>query len=154
MYCGMVCPPCCEYRDQEKPTVPKKLIDMLVEAMKDERADRAKYKGMMDAARDQKVKRQVQFAYEDEGKHYKMFQQIYQQLTGKPIDIPLPEAKKPDNFLNAVETSIDGELGAVELYRDIRAMLPTRMMRDMLFEIITDEQEHAARFNYLFSLLK
>jgi rubrerythrin len=138
MYFGTSCPPCCEYREQVKPSVPKKLIDMLVEALKDERADRAKYKGMMDATRDPRVKRQIEFAYEDEGKHYKMFQQIYQQLTGKPIEIPLPEAKKPDNLMEAIDSSIDGELAAVELYRDIRAVLPNRMMRDMLYEIITD----------------
>ncbi len=154
MYYGMGCPPCMGYREQVSISAPKKLIDLILEAMKDERTDRAKYKMMMDMARDPKVKRQINFAYEDEGKHYKMFQQILFKLTGKMTEVPVPDVKKPINLLEGVEGSIDGELEAVELYRDILAMLPNKQMRDMLYEIITDEQEHAVRFTYLYSVLK
>lgn len=154
MYYGIGCPPCMGYREQMSMSSPKKLIDMLLEAMKDERADRAKYKMLMDMARDPKIKRQINFAYEDEGKHYKMFQQILFKLSGKMTDIPVPEIKKPANLIEGVESSIDGELEAVELYRDILAMLPNKQMRDMVYEIITDEQEHAVRFTYLYSVLK
>lgn len=154
MYYGMGCPPCVGYREQVSISAPKKLIDLILEAMKDERSDRAKYKIMMDMARDPKVKRQINFAYEDEGKHYKMFQQILFKLTGKMTEIPVPDIKKPINLLEGVESSIDGELEAVELYREILAMLPNKQMRDMLYEIITDEQEHAVRFTYLYSVLK
>lgn len=154
MYNRMGYPPCMEYREQMSVSPPKKLTDMLLEAMKDERADRAKYKIMMDMARDPKVKRQINFPYEDEGKHYKMFQQILFKLTGKMTDVPVPDVKKPPSLIEGVESSIDGELEAVELYRDIHAMLPNKQMRDMLYEIITDEQEHAIRFTYLYSVLK
>lgn len=154
MYYGVGCPPCVGYREQMGISAPKKLIELILEAMKDERADRAKYKVMMDMARDPKVKRQINFAYEDEGKHYTMFQQILFKLTGKMTDVPVPDIKKPVSLLEGVESSIDGELEAVELYRDILAMVPTKQMRDMLYEIITDEQEHAIRFTYLYSVLK
>jgi rubrerythrin len=129
------------------------LAGLLIEAMKDERADRAKYGVMKDMAKDDKIKRQINFAYEDEGKHYRMFQQILYMLTGRMVDIPLPKAEI-DNLKKAVEASIDGELEAVELYRKIQSMLPSIGLRDMLFEIITDEQEHAIRFTYLYSLLE
>lgn len=154
MYYRTDCPPCMGYREPIGATAPKKLIDMILEAMRDELSDRAKYKMLMDMARDPKVKRQINFAYEDEGKHYKMFQQILLRLTGKMTDIPVPEIKKPASLIEGVESSIDGELEAVELYRDILAMLPNKQMRDMLYEIITDEQEHAVRFTYLYSILK
>ncbi|MDF2672078.1 MAG: hypothetical protein K0R09_343 [Clostridiales bacterium] len=154
MYYGVGCPPCVGYREQMSVSAPKKLIDLILEAMKDERSDRAKYKIMMDMARDPKVKRQINFAYEDEGKHYKMFQQILFKLTGKMTEVPVPDVKRPVSLLEGVESSIDGELEAVELYRDILAMLPNKQMRDMLYEIITDEQEHAVRFTYLYSVLK
>lgn len=130
------------------------LLDLMVEAMKDERSDRVKYKKMMDMADDKKMRKQINFAYEDEGKHYKMFQQIYYMLTGQMINIPEPNPPKLGSFLDAIESSINGELGAVELYRKIRSMLPTTQMRDMLYEIITDEQEHATRFVYLYSMEK
>lgn len=154
MYYRVGCPPCVGYREQAGISAPKKLIDLLLEAMKDERADREKYRIMMEMARDPRVRRQINFAFEDEGKHYKMFQQILFKLTGKMTDVPVPEIKRPANLIEGVESSIDGELEAVELYRDILAMLPTKQMRDMLYEIITDEQEHAVRFTYLYSVLK
>lgn len=129
------------------------LISLLVEAMKDERADRAKYGKMMEMTDDKKVKRQIQFAYDDEGKHYKMFQHIYHLLTGQMINVPLPEEKEHHSLVDAIESSIDGELEAVELYRKIKSLLPNRHLRDMLYEIITDEQEHATRFVYLYAML-
>lgn len=129
------------------------LLELLKEAMKDERSDRKKYKMMMEMTKTDKIREQINFAYEDEGKHYKMFQSIYYHLTGQMIDIPTPEVKLKDNFKENIETSINGELEAVELYRKIRAMLPTRQLRDMLYEIITDEQEHATRFVYSFAMV-
>lgn len=142
------------YRDiEDDMNSSKNLIDLIIEAMKDERHDRVKYKMMMDMTKKDKIKEQIRFAYEDEGKHYKMFQYIFYQLTGKQIDIPIPEVEEYDELIDAVETSINGELAAVELYRKIQSMLPNIGLRDMLFEIITDEQEHATRFTYVFSML-
>lgn len=130
------------------------VLDLIKEAMKDERHDRVKYNNMMNMTNDEKIKHQINFAYMDEGKHYKMFQQIYYTLTGKVIDIPIPPVESYNNLKDAVETSINGELEAVELYRKILSLLPNQKLRDMQFEIITDEQEHATRFVYVFSMLK
>jgi rubrerythrin len=143
------------YDDMYRDPMPqrKNLLDLIKEAMTDERHDRIKYKNMMDMAKTEKIRRQIEFAYSDEGKHYKMFQQIYYALTGKMIDIPAPTVETYNKLIDAVETSIDGELGAVELYRKIQSMLPNIKLRDMLFEIITDEQEHATRFVYIHSML-
>lgn len=140
--------------DEKMTSTSNNILDLLIEAMKDERHDRVKYKMMMDMAKTDKEREQIKYAYEDEGKHYKMFQYIYYQLTGDQIDIPTPEVEEYDNLTDAVESSINGELEAVELYRKIQSLLPTIGLRDMLFEIITDEQEHATRFTYLYSMLK
>ncbi|MBB6218616.1 rubrerythrin [Anaerosolibacter carboniphilus] len=130
------------------------VLGLIQEAMKDERHDRVKYGKMLEMTDDKKVQEQIRFAYEDEGKHYTMFQKIYAQLTGQRIEIPVPRAEDYGTLQNAIETSIDGELEAVELYRRIKAMLPTRQMQDDLYEIITDEQEHATRFVYLYAMEK
>jgi rubrerythrin len=108
----------------------------------------------MDMTKSDKIRKQIEFAFNDEGKHYKMFQQIYYTLTGQYIDIPMQEPQKNEKFIELIESSINGELEAVELYRKIRSMLPNTQLRDMLFEIITDEQEHATRFVYLYSMEK
>lgn len=131
-----------------------KLLDMMREAMKGEKHDRLKYKMMMDTAPSREIADQVRFAYEDEAKHYMMFQKIYKDLTGKTAEIPTPQVESYENYIDAVKSSINGELEAVELYRDIRSMLNSKKHRDMLYETITDEQEHATRFVYVFSMLK
>jgi len=53
------------------------LNDMVIEAMKAERHDRVKYQRMMEMTTDPAVIKQTKFAYDDEIKHYGMFQQIY-----------------------------------------------------------------------------
>lgn len=129
------------------------LSSLIVEAMRDEKHDRAKYKMMMDMAKDDKVRKQIEFAYEDEGKHYKMFKQIFCMLTGRSMDVPAPQVEHYNKLIDAVESSIDGELEAVELYRKIKSMLPNTFLRDMMYEIITDEQEHATRFTYIYAIM-
>jgi rubrerythrin len=131
------------------------LNNLLIKAMKDERHDRVKYKKMMEMTDDPMVKKQIKFAYDDEGKHYKMFNQMYEKLTGRHVDIPLPSnIEKYDTLMEAVQSSIEGENDAVDFYREIYALMTNKQMRDKVFEIITDEQEHAARFIYLYAMLK
>lgn len=100
------------------------------------------------------VRKETRFAYVDEGTHYRMFRRIYHELTGEWIDVARPPVILAPTFIGNVKTSIDGELAAVELYRRIYSMLSSKSMRDRLFRIITDEQEHATRFVYVYSILK
>lgn len=131
------------------------LKDMLIEAMKSERHDRVKYQRMMEMTTDPAVIKQIKFAYDDEIKHYGMFQQMYYQLTGKKVDIPIPtNIEKYNTLMEAVKSSIEGESDAVDAYREIYALMSNKQMRDKVFEIITDEQEHFGRFIYLYAMLK
>ena len=131
------------------------LEDKIVEAMKAERHDRVKYQRMMEMTTDPVVIKQIKFAYDDEIKHYGMFQQMYYQLTGKRLDIPIPtNIEKYNTLMETVQSSIEGENEAVDLYRGIYALMTNKQMRDSIFEIITDEREHFGRFIYLYSMLK
>jgi len=131
------------------------LNDKIVMAMKAERHDRVKYQRMMEMTTDPMVIKQIKFAYDDEIKHYGMFQQIYYQLTGEKLDIPIPtNIEKHNTLMEAVQSSIEGESEAVDLYREIYALMTDKGMRDKIFEIITDEQEHFGRYIYLYSMLK
>ena len=134
---------------------PESVLDLIIKAMKAERHDAVKYKRMMEGTNNPEYRKQINFAYEDELKHYNMFRNMYFMLTRKTINIPLPsKIEEYDNLLDAVKSSIEGENEAVDLYRTIYAMLSNRQMRDTVFEIITDEIEHAGRFVYLFSMMK
>ena len=80
---------------------------------------------------------------------------MYYQLTGNKVDFPIPtNIEKYNTLMEAVQSSIEGENEAVDLYRKIFALMVNRQMRDKVFEIITDEQEHFGRFIYLYSMLK
>ena len=81
-----------------------------------------------------------------------MFRQIYKSITG--LDLPPgddEEFVKPASYLDGIKTALFGELAAVEKYREIRRGLPCTMYRDILFNIITDEIKHSAKYNYLFT---
>lgn len=130
------------------------LQNLIEEAIKDEMHDTIKYRRMLDISPSEKIKNQINFPYEDEQKHHKMFLQLYMQLFGKPANIPVPVVENYNTLLEAVESSIDGELAAVELYKKILFALPTNKMKEKLYDIITDEQEHATRFVYVYSMLK
>ena len=134
---------------------PESVLDLIIKSMKAERHDAVKYKRMMEGTKNPEYKKQINFAYEDELKHYNMFRHMYYMLTGKTVNIPLPEKIEGyDSFEDAVKSSIEGENEAVDLYRTLYAMLSNKQMRDTVFEIITDEIEHAGRFIYLFSMIK
>ena len=139
----------------EKTTASDASKDKVIEAMEAERHDRVKYQRMMEMTTDSAVINQIKFAYDDEIKHYGMFQQIYYQITGEKLDIPIPtNIEKYNTLMEAVQSSIEGESKAVDLYREIFALMTDKQMRDKVFEIITDEQEHFGRFVYLYSMLK
>lgn len=138
----------------DRPKNMRRLLELIKEAMHDERHDNRKYRMMQDMTDNKDIKENLRFAMEDEGKHYRMFQDIYEDLTGEEIEVPVPKVDLEPRFIDNIKTSINGELGAVEMYRDIRAMLVSKKHRDMLYEIITDEQEHATRFVWSYAILK
>lgn len=131
----------------------RELLDLIIEAMKDEKHDREKYCRMINMTEDAAIRRQIRFGYEDEGKHYLLFKNLYYQLTGKNTFVATPEVDLAKTLLGNVKTSIDGELAAVEMYHRIYSLLAKRSQRDMVLGIIQDEQEHATRFVYLFAKL-
>jgi len=89
---------------------------------------------------------------EDERKHAQLFRTIYCELTGHV----LPEAssdkvKMPKTCCEGLQEAIFDELQAVEKYRRILYAMQDRRHINMLVEIITDEQKHAQKLNYLYS---
>ncbi len=132
----------------------QQLLNLIKEAMKDERHDYKKYRLMMNMTSSAQIKDQIRFAYADEGVHYKLFRQLYYRLTGKYIDVATPPVVLKKTLIGNVKTSFNGELAAVELYRKIRSMLDSKYNSDVLYRIITDEQEHADRFGYVYTILR
>ncbi|MEN6348308.1 MAG: ferritin-like domain-containing protein [Syntrophomonas sp.] len=132
----------------------QRLLDLILEAMGDEKHDAEKYLRMMGMTSSEQIREQIKFAYDDEGRHYEMFQQLYYDLTGEMKDVPTPPVKMAKTLLGNVKTSINGELAAVEMYGEIYSLLDDKAQRDMVLSIIQDEQEHATRFVYVYAMLR
>lgn len=130
---------------EEYPTVQ----DMLIDAMKDEEHDFKYYSALSDAISDTADSETVKSMAFDEYKHKKLLEEIYYALTEtmpEKIEVeiePISEDLKAE-FTNSLFKELEG----VELYRELMASFENQSIRDLFFEILTDEQAHAAMNNY------
>jgi rubrerythrin len=131
----------------------EKSLEGIKAAVQGEREDELFYDYLISVAPTEDEKKIIASIRDDERGHNKMFRQIYKNFTG--VDLPPGDDEKfmkPISYLDGIKKALFGELGAVERYREIRRGLPSRMYRDMLFNIITDEIKHSAKYNYLYTL--
>jgi rubrerythrin len=129
-------------------------LELIRKAVAGEREDELFYDWLLAEAPTQEEKEIIAGIRDDERKHRRMFKEMYRVLTGHPA----PEAasgetfEKPATYRAGIRKALFGELSAVERYRNIRAGLPNRYFRDMVFEILTDELKHAQKYNYILTL--
>ena len=128
-------------------------LALVKDAVTGEREDELFYDYLISEAPSQEEKEIIISIRNDEQKHNRMFRRIYQDFTGQTIVAPGNVTfEKPTSYVDGIRRALFGELGAVERYRNIRAGLPNRYYRDMVFEILTDEQKHASKYNYILTL--
>ena len=123
---------------------------MLNDAINDENRDFMYYQALSEAMPDSVDGEIVKSMSLDEYKHKRIFEEIYTALTGEQPTISVVETETDFSDIPAVLVNrLFDELESVEMYRDIMSAFEDNAIRDMLFEIITDEQSHADIFNYL-----
>lgn len=93
----------------------------------------------------------VDHARNDEISHEKIFRKLYYRLTGSHWTTKL-DPYKFNTYREGVETAFRRELEAAEKYRDMYLNTKIPKVRDILFKVMTDEMEHAQRFNFIFAL--
>jgi rubrerythrin len=125
-------------------------LALIKQAVEGERTDELFYDYLISLAPTEEEKKIIRSIRNDEIKHNKMFREIYKAFTGQTITPPKEvEFEKPKSYIGGIRKALFGELSAMEKYRDIRAGLPNRYYRDMVFEILTDELKHADKYNYI-----
>lgn len=130
------------------------LLDMIKESLKDEATDAEYYGNLLNktpSTEDKEIIRQIRM---DELKHYKLFNDIYRKLTGEYLNIPADNKKISNNLAEEFEKNIFSELEGAEFYRKLLFAFLDLEIRDILFEIITDEQAHSQKMNYLYCKYK
>ncbi len=142
-----------EYGKVYDPKALERSLSLIQKAVQGERADELFYEYLIGLAPSKEEKNIIASIRDDERKHFKMFKKIYRDFTGRDITLTNEDLfQKPKSYVEGIKKALFGELRAIEMYREIRAGLPTKIYRDMLFEIITDEIKHSAKYNYLFTL--
>lgn len=137
-----------DYDDQEE--FQNYILDMILEAIEQENEDARYYEKLSTMVKDENDRENLRRIHLEDTKHFNMLSELYTNLTGREpifeydeieIDDPLSE-----EFLDGAEEKLEN----VELYRNIMMAFLDISVRDMIFEIITDEQKHAQKLNQLY----
>lgn len=127
-------------------------LQLIREAVAGEREDQLFYEYLISVAPTNEEKLIIATIRDDEKRHNRLFRKIYKDLTGQEVPPANDEEfQKPKSYKDGLVKALFGELAAVEKYRVIRQGLPNRYYRDILFNIITDEMKHSAKYNYLYT---
>lgn len=146
-------------QESVRPITNKYVLEMIEEAIEDEREDAEEYKKFAEKFQDKEDKDIIRNIYMDELKHEKMMKDIYYQLTGEKYQdndssTQSAEAAAYENMSGELSKRIMAELDGAEFYRKLYYTFLTLEIRDILFEIMTDELIHAQKLNYLYSKYK
>lgn len=139
------------YRSVSTPQVSKEVLDLIKDSVASEREDELFYDYLLSVATSQEDKKIIESIRNDEMHHNQLLRKIYLELTG----IALPkaaDANEPEintTYIQGLENALMGELSAVEKYRKILADMTDKQRYSMVFEILTDELKHAAKYNFL-----
>lgn len=126
-------------------------LRLIEEAVMEESSDVKFYEAMMKLC-GKEEKEIFEGILADEKKHAQLFRVIYCEITGQVLpNAPDEKITLPKSCCEGLQEAIFHELRAVEKYRRILYAMQNRRHINMLVEIITDEQKHADKLNYLFS---
>lgn len=125
--------------------------EQLIKAMKGEAEARLYYQKLMKMAPNEQEADIISNFFKDETKHFSKFRMLYIMLTGTEPELPPLTAPTFKTYLEGIELAILDELAAYDYYRDIYLGSYNLRVRDIFFEALTDENEHAAHLNYLFT---
>ncbi len=127
------------------------LIEEVHRASRGELEAAAFYEQLAAMAPNEWERSQIMHALEDERTHFRLLSALYGRLTGTPL-APTPVQVQVPDYRTALRQALDDELEAAEMYRQMRASVMERSLRDMFFRLQTDEMEHASRFAALIGI--
>ncbi|MGZ9586563.1 ferritin-like domain-containing protein [Paenibacillus marinisediminis] len=128
-------------------------LEGIYHAVQGEKHDELFYDDLINMAPTKEQKDIIASIRNDERGHNRMFREMYTELTGRHIPASTDVSyTKPASYNEGLVTALFGELSAVENYRKIWSGLPAGIYKDTVLGIIMDEQKHASKYNYLFTL--
>lgn len=124
-----------------------------LEAFMDDEATAVKFytELLRDAKEEDLGERAVDFikhARDDEETHIRLFSDLYRSLTGGTYE-PRAKEVRYASLREGVAMALADELEAAEEYRTVYLRETDRRVRNIFFETMTDEMEHATRFSFV-----
>ncbi|MDD2377207.1 MAG: ferritin-like domain-containing protein [Clostridia bacterium] len=131
--------------------VSKEVLESIKKSVASEKEDERFYDYLIAISTSKKDKEIIESIRIDERNHNQMFRKIYLELTGiaLPKSVESVETELNLTYIQGLEQALMGELSAVEKYRKILAEMTDKQRYNMVFEILTDELKHAAKYNFL-----
>ncbi|MGG1554420.1 ferritin-like domain-containing protein [Paenibacillus ferrarius] len=131
----------------------QKSLQLIASAVQDERNDELFYEELIKLAPTAEQKAMITSIRDDERSHNAMYRSMYRDLTGHEVQgISDEKYQHIRTYKEGLQRALQGELGAVEKYRNIQFGLPYGIYKDTVGGIILDELKHASKYNYLFTL--
>ena len=119
------------------------LAKMLATAMAAEKTSVRCYEIMLGATMDIEEKELLTAIRREERRHYYLFEGMYEQSAGKPLQIGKAPVSMPKNFCDMLKTAICDKLEAVEFYEELFDVLECPRDKEWLAIILADEKDHA-----------
>ena len=129
----------------------QKILEILQSAWEGERENEERIHRLMSLAKDPLDKETLRMIYMDEHKHIKYFGDIYQKQSGYviPKNIRVTQRSICWDLCSEFEKMIHKYTDNVEFYRRIYFVFSDQQIRDILFEIITDEINIAIKMTHM-----
>ncbi len=126
------------------------VLEMIKNAMKDEKKAQKFYRYMMDKSQCESDKEMFREIRNDEKKHYRLLQEIYRDLTCECYCVGDVDVKRPKGFCRAMKAAICDEMQAISDYENLAYYLCDMRHREIICSIIGDERCHAQKIAALY----
>jgi len=131
----------------------EKLIEMIDQALKDEKAADLFYTEVLKASNDYLVREAFAEARHDEREHIIKLSDLYREITGKNPVISGVVPEKVTNIKEAVKKAIAGEENAIRDYLNLINYSTIEKVDRVVYEIRNDEIVHLEKFQALYNTL-
>ncbi len=130
----------------------KYVLELIKDAIDDELKVGDFYSALSASVRDIDDSKMLGEICLDERKHMKMLEDVYNKLAEEDyMPKTSDEPALADDYIKNIESAISGEIKSAEGYRPLLFALENQQLKNYITEIMTDEQNHAAKLNYIYS---
>ncbi|MBE6013245.1 ferritin family protein [Anaeropeptidivorans aminofermentans] len=124
---------------------------ILLRLMNSEQNSAANYNLLMKMAPDKSAYEIIEAIYEEELLHLEKLNHLYKQTAWSQPKLKTPEKPSFSKYIDGLKQSILEELDTYNEYCNIYTDNSNADLRNTFFSLLSDENRHAAKLNYLYT---